>query len=346
MKIRRSIVALLISTILLTGCARQQSTTTTEAGPAGDTKVTGNLSVKGKAEALKHVYTRRVEATPEGKQAAIEVLLVNQALSEALVDKIFADEENRFMNSDNILKDTTIHALYLNIPKNQYKKDIVNYDATLITPRDSFQQGDDTKFSEFDLKKGVLTAKTDSQWDDSFFNDKFHEVKVKCSYSVDFQAVLQAPAGQPVGADPPATQIPAEGTANGKMTYEGETVALKYAYAKRFKLFFDEPEDYMIVLLTDKTIPEPSRLEIFEKNGWLYSKYKLQGMVLMIDQFGRINGGGVESKSDALSTNLFTPKQCALENGRIKGQTSYDKERRMSKDERDFSVTFDAPLAY
>jgi hypothetical protein len=344
MKTTMYLFCLLISVLLITGCARQAATDGKGSPVAG--KIEGNLTVNGKSETLKHIYSRRVEATPEGQQAEINLLLSNQSLSEETVEKIFGDAENRFLNNDDILKEATVQALYLNIPKYRYSPDQkIEYDATLITPKYVLQQNDSTQFAEFDLKQGVIQAKAHSEWEDTTFDEKLNDVKVKCGYSVDFQTALKEIAGQNANREKTNAQPPGEGSAEGKMRYESETVTLKYAYAKRFKLFFDEPEEYITVILTDKAIPEASRLEVLENGGLPKSTYNLRGIFIGINQFGSINGGNVVFNSDSLMTNYFTPKQCILENGRIKGNFKYDKEERKNRDDRDFAVTFDAPLA-
>jgi hypothetical protein len=345
MKTTMYTLCLLISLLLITGCAKQQGAAGNEKGSPGGSKVEASLSINGKAEALKHIYTRRVEATPEGRDAEIEVLLSNQTLSEELLGKLLDDEGNRFLNSDDILKGTTIQALYLNIPKSQYSPgQKIEYDATLLTSKYVLRQSDSTKFTDFDLKKGVIKATASSGWEDTSFDEKLNDVKVKCSYSVDFQATLPAVAGQNADVEKTSAQIPVEGKAEGKMRFESETVTLKYAYAKRFKQFFDEPEEYITVILTDKAIPEATRLEILKNGGVSGGANRLRGIFLGINQFGNIYGGNVVFNSDSIMTNYFTPRQCTLENGRIKGNFKYDKEERKNKDDRDFAVAFEAPL--
>jgi hypothetical protein len=347
MKKIQSLLCLAILALLITGCARQPGTTANDQSLPSAGQVTGNLTINGKAEALKQIYTRRVEAQPDGKRASIDLLLANQPLSEELVEKLFTEADQLYSEPE-MLKDSTIQALYLNIPKYHHQTgQKVIYDATLLTSKYVLHPNDisKTQFTEFDLKKGVIKAKTSCEWEATTYDENMNDVKMKCSYSVDFQTTLKATAGQDAGAEKNASQPPGQGTASGKMMYKGETVALNYAYAKRYKLFFDEPEEYLVVLLTDKAIPEASRLEVLQRNNRLNSYFELQGIILSIDQFGSIQGGAVESKSDSLSTNYFTPKQCTLENGRIKGNFKYDKENSMNKnDGRDFSVAFDAPL--
>jgi hypothetical protein len=345
MKTTMYTLCLLISVLLISGCAKQQGATTNGKGTPAAGNLEASITINGKAEALKHIYTRRVEAKPEGRDAEIDVLLSNQPLSEELLGKLLDDTGNWLMNSDDILKGTTIQALYLNIPKYQYSPgQKIGYNATLITPKYALRQSDNTEFAEFDLKKGVMKAKANSEWEDTTLDEKLNDVKLKCSYAIDFQTTLKEIGGQNASPEKKSVQLPGEGSAEGNMRYESETVTLKYAYAKRFKKFFDEPEEYIALILTDKAIPEARRLEILENGGTSGGPNRLRGIFLGINQFGSIYGGNVVFNSDSIMTNYFTPKQCTLENGRIKGNFKYDKEERKNKDDRDFAVSFDAPL--
>jgi hypothetical protein len=58
--------------------------------------------------------------------------------------------------------------------------------------------------------------------------------------------------------------IAEEGTASGSLTLNGETVALKYAYAAAQPGFFDKASEDIRVLLSDKPLSERARTDVFE----------------------------------------------------------------------------------
>ena len=56
-----------------------------------------------------------------------------------------------------------------------------------------------------------------------------------------------------------------QGTASGRLTSNGETVALEYAYANAQPGFFDESSEDVRVLLSDMPLPEAARTDVFER---------------------------------------------------------------------------------
>lgn len=56
-----------------------------------------------------------------------------------------------------------------------------------------------------------------------------------------------------------------DGTASGRLTLNGETVALKYAYANAQPGFFDKSSEDVRVLLSDVPLPEAARTDVFER---------------------------------------------------------------------------------
>lgn len=72
------------------------------------------------------------------------------------------------------------------------------------------------------------------------------------------------------------------GEADGNYTCEGETVALKYAYAGRGERFGRES---IIVLLTDKPIPAEAVAEEIQRPSMLYDQ-KIRGLEYIFEQGG------------------------------------------------------------
>lgn len=56
-----------------------------------------------------------------------------------------------------------------------------------------------------------------------------------------------------------------DGSASGRLTLNGETVALKYAYANAQPGFFDKSTEDVRVLLSDVPLPEAARVDVFER---------------------------------------------------------------------------------
>lgn len=324
--------------VLLTGCGKG-NVSKPEANSSG--KVEGSLTVNGKTEALKHLYARRVDAKPVyGGEAAIDVLLTNQPISDELLKKIFDEMDKQvFERDERVVKGSPLTALSFRIPKNQNLKNWgkVRSDGTLVTP-EGFIGGRTThEFQEFDLQKGLMKAKAEKEWEENNFGDSSNGKKNQCTYSLSFEASL----GEPNVRTSNSGTLPDQGTATGTMTSnDGSAAELKYAYAWKQRLFFDEPEEKTVVLVTDKPIPNDKKAEIVGEVASL-DKHGLRGLTFMINEFGKMYWGYIIAKSDLLNTNMFKNVEYAVENGRVKGKADFDKG---DDDTRDFSVTFDAPL--
>lgn len=330
--------------LLISGCGKGDVSNSSAKGNSQEAeakssgKVEGSLTVNGKTEALMHLYARRVDARPVyGGGAAIEVLLTNKPISEELLKKIFEETDKLIaLRNERVVKGSLLTAVHFRIPKEQYRKNRskVSSDGTLVTPEHFSGGRTSHEFQEFDLRKGVIKAKAEKEWDEKDFSNG---TKVQCSYSLSFEASL----GEPNVLPAKSGKLPDQGTATGKMTTkDGSAAELKYAYAWKEQLFFDEPDEKTVVLVIDKPLPNDKKAQIID-NVTTLGRYGLQGVIIMINEFGQLYSGYIISPSELMNTNLFENVEYAVENGRVKGNADY---RERGNHPRDFSFTFDAPL--
>ncbi len=334
-----AILGLLIL-VALAGCAKKKAAQLAD-------KIEGTLTIDDKNFPLQYVYARRAEAIPDKRESSIEILLANEKIPEATLAKLFGYllDDTAFSYYD-IMQETPIRALHLRIYKNQgYKDGAIAFYPEMFLPDDTIQVNTDHEFEAFDLKKRIIKAKAKNEWEQRDYSGGALK-DVKYSYSFAFETSLMG-ANTKAEANELASAPPEEGAADGTMKTNDEVSPLKFAYACKEKIFFDEPEVVVKLLITDKPLPEKNRLEAFQSLSDLVYELELQGTIeITLDQFGRIKGGYVRSRSGTLSTNWFAPKECALEIDRVNGSFHYDKPENSSIDfdVKDFSVTFAAPL--
>lgn len=330
------IIAIVIG--IVTGCGKGQ-VSKPEAKSSG--KVEGSLTVNGKTEALKHLYARRVDAKPGyGGEAAINVLLTNQPISDELLNRLFEEMDKQpFERDELVVKGSSLSALSFRISKNQSFKNwgTIRSDGTLVTP-EGFIGGRTThEFQEFDLQKGLLRAKAEKEWEENKLGDGSKRKSNQCSYSLSFEASL----GESNVRSAKVEALPDQGTATGMMTSkDGVAIELKYAYAWKERLFFDEPEEKTVVLVTDKPIPRDKKAEVVDEVQSL-DRHGVQGLRFMINEFREVYWVYFIAKSDLFNTNSFNNVEWVVENDRVRGKADFAKS---GSDTRDFSVTFDAPL--
>jgi hypothetical protein len=334
---RFAMLSLLIL-IALAGCAKEK------AAVKSPDKIQGTLSIDGNNISLKHIYARRTEAIEDQKRPYIEILLASEKIPDETLTEIYSALADGGYLSDSALTGTSIKGLHIRIDKTQRYKDVeIGFYMDLLIPEDVIYTDADHKFEAFDLKRGAIKASAKNEWEQTDYGN-MNSRKVKYSYAVTFETSLTS---SNTAATELSSQPPAEGSADGMVQTKDEVIPLKYAYACREKMFFDEPEVQVKLLITSSPIPEKDRLKALNDLWDLDFESRPEGSVeIKIDQFGRMEYGYIRAKSDNLSTNRFTPKACLLEGDRIKGNFQKEINEKSSVDFsiKDFSATFDAPL--
>jgi hypothetical protein len=333
--------------LLLSGCGKGNAS---KPEAKSTSKVAGSLTINGKEEPLTQVYARRLDAKLDENEAAIDVLLTNQAVDDAMLARVFGEmEKDSYYQNAEILKGSSLRGLHLRIPKNSdYKswgQGKVGFYDTLLTPEGFSRTGITYRFQEFDLRKGNLKGKIEKEWEVTSVDRDFKERKDLCHYSLSFEVSLGESGGRAANSDDATSSLPEEGMATGTLISKDGATALKYAYAWKKRVFFDESDAETVILVTDKPIPKAAMAEIVREVEQLDDQ-GLQGLAFLVDTFGRLYAGYAITKDEFLSTTLFKNVAYAVENGRAKGRVDYDKDpdSKIEFSLKDFSVTFDAPL--
>lgn len=322
----------------------------------------GTLTISGRRVLIKHAYARRVAGSPDqqdfARTASIEILLSDKPLTEEVLQSItknidanilVQDTRSLYREEAELLKSAAVTALYFSITKNQENMESPGYQEVILTPDGLVFTNSYPEFQPFSLNKGLLTAsaKNDVTKEIEYYDEqeeKQSKMQIKYNYAVSFRAKLNQSASTPASSLSASSQPPTEGKASGTLIAGGETVALKYAYARKERLFFDEPEEHVRVLMTDKAVAAELLPKAFESE-FLPSGIELRGVELLIDEFGVIRkystrswGAPISSKVTSLGGELDI-RECAIEKERVKGRIEYKKEG-----DKKFSATFDVPL--
>jgi len=111
-----------------------------------------------------------------------------------------------------------------------------------------------------------------------------------------------------------------EGQASGNIKVEGATIGLKYAYAGHGEMF---GEDAIVVLLTNKPIPQDKLAKVFEDSYGMFPD-GIDGLEYKINKgfWVRFHPGAFQS------SGINTLHDYSVENGVVKGadldSTSFD----------------------
>jgi hypothetical protein len=301
--------------------------------------VGGTFSVDGKTVNLKYVYALRRPSMPPMTAAALELLVTDKPVPEAILKTITAKEMRLFYLDEDYFKGTSITGIFFWISKGSGNGgDQVGYFQTLIAP-ESYQL-DIKKFSSFTMQKGKLKAKA---------VDKGEKGGIKWNYALDLSAALEAlpsPTGLPdtTFAGTPIGVPPDEGKASGSIEKKGsKTIKLNVAYVWRAKNFFDEPDETIYVLATERSVAKDK--DLFADSSEIYElgeQGKLPGVLIMLEPAGTVLSGTV--LLDRTSYQDFygrpTVSGFKIENGRVKGRAEY----KSDDQSRTYTLTFDAPL--
>ncbi len=301
--------------------------------------VLGTLIINGKPVGLGYVYARRREARLPERSGTIDLFITNKPVPEEILAKVYADKDHGFYLGEDYFKDAPITGIYICVEKGRCCKDKVFYFMTLMTP-DGYVS-DSADFATFSMQNGTIKARAESKRDGD---------GTKWSYALNVNANLGKSPSPAAGVRAASTSIrtttplpPDEGKASGKLQLKGKAYSLKYAYTWKERIFFDEPDERIYVLITEGPVP-PER-KIFEDNiemGLLIGSDKIRGIELIIDASGLplqsnflLQNGTLADSTQKTELNGFR-----IENGRVKGKAEYKGEDGI----RTYTVSFDAPL--
>lgn len=227
-----------------------------ESGSPTLSGLAGSLTIDGKTEKLGHVFARRIECNLKGGDEAIVVLLSNKPLpiTELIIllkDFSLGEKERDFF------KDSSIYGLFFVIEKEKpFKENLVSFDRFIIRAGRLHQT--DIMVGEFledfSLKQGRISAR--SKQDPEDVSQDEPQSDLKYSYTASFEADLQGRSvceafeGSPSADEGAVFSEP--GTAEGVVVVSGKKIKLEYAYARRKKVFFDEPDELIEVVITGR----------------------------------------------------------------------------------------------
>ena len=299
--------------------------------------VLGTFNLNGKPVRLKYVYARRRDAKLPDRSGIIDMFITDQPVPEEIFAKVYADKYHTFYLGEDYLKETPINGIYIAVEKGRCCKDKVHYFVTVMSPEGYV--GDSAEFTTFNLQSGALKARAESKRDGD---------GMKWNYAINLTANLgKLPSQGPpraVATIKSTTPLPPdEGKATGSLKLKAKTYNLKYAYTWRERIFFDEPDERIFVLITEGPVAPDKK--IFEDNfemGMLIGSDKIRGIELIIDPSGVPLQSNFLLQNGTLSdsTERTELKEFRIENGRVKGRAEYKGEDGI----RTYSVTFDAPL--
>jgi hypothetical protein len=284
----------LTALLLFANCASKQEEKTAPANHAvannavANHAVSGTVTINGKAENLSHVYARRMVWTSSissGKLEYFALVFTNKPVPEAEMSKLLKGFAGNVWEQD-FLQDKSISGVVFIVDKVKSLNFEQRYEGQVIHDGRSYISTGN--FNEFSMQKGRMRGKT-SRADRSGGEIKVTPDKGKpftFKYAVEFEAT---PQGEPlnkewegaVSSDLPYL-LSEPGRAEGAVTVDGKTVNLKYAYALRKREFFDEPEETIKILATDKPVAEDVLLKFLYTGGYNPKEGKVQGLLLTI----------------------------------------------------------------
>ena len=329
----RGTLFFLTAMLLFANCATKQeektaSTNNKVSRAVTNNKVSGTVTIDGKPVNLSHVYARRV-LTHSKAFEYLALVLTNQPVPEddmpTLLENFHANIEQQ-----SFLSDKSTSGVVFIISKGWVPDFDIGYEGHVIKEgRAHFVLR--KKFADFSMKKGVMKGKAEDE------GAAGAEIERKLSdgkkftykYAVDFEAT---PQGEQLfkereGAVP--SDVPyllsKQGKAEGTLTVDDKTVNLKYAYGLRKREFFDEPEEEITILATDKPLGNDVLVDVLYK-GNNPTKFDIQGVEITIHahtskDFGiaichkKIDGMGIISTLGAVEDLSITA-------GRITTKTS------------------------
>lgn len=334
----------LIASLVVVGHAAPQE----QAARAAADAVNGRLSIGEKSFELRHVNARRmVVDSMAGKREVIGVALTDKALSAEDLSRIVED----YPRTDQIvLSDKGVTGLFLVVLKVAVEDPVrmVTYTESIVRTGKIEKLGA-WHCLDFHLAKGRLRATiadfaTEGDGDPAIVPTIGG---LRFSYTAQFEATVQ---GQPLrkeleGASRPSAPLatPKPGTADGQLTVNGTAIRLKYAYAMRTRAFFDEPEEIVVVLITDHALSDEDVLHALTNGAPV--RESVQGVQLRLHAHDPsfvqaiILHRSLESGFDITAAEA---RDVAITRGQIVGRASG--EGRVSDSSWTLSVSFNSPF--
>ena len=250
----KKISYLLTSMLIFSSC----SGTHEKNGSQTQSSSFGTLTLDGTTDKLLHVFARRIELYRLGGDEAIAVFLANKPLPEAELNTLL-DEYAYGANERDFLKDNSINGLFFIIKKEELFKDkYVGFERFVIKAGRLFEApvmvGE--WFKEFSLMQGRIIARSNGP--EYVPEDYQPENGLQYSYTTRFEADLHGRSVVKEFEGSPSADVGAvfskQGTAQGELILNGKNRKLRYAYARRKRVFFDEPDELVHVLITEQPV--------------------------------------------------------------------------------------------
>jgi hypothetical protein len=316
---------LLTTTLIFFNCACTQEKGKSQT----QSRVTGTLTIDGKTEKLDYVYARRIERDlyMAGADEAIAVCLSNKPLPLTELGLLLKDFSYG-PNEREFLKDTSITGLLLTIEKEEPSEPgRVSYDRYVIRAgRLLLDERTNESFAGFSLSQGRISARAEHKLvtDEGYEGESKNNLKY--SYSASFEAILQSRSvltefeGSSSADMTPMFSEP--GVAQGEVVVNGKAIRLEYAYARRKRVFFDEPDENIQVVITNRPYTVDEIASLLDMNP---VHRTMQGLVLSFSNNPSLSAGLTVHK--AIETNSFLPGTAdpgdfLIKPDRITGKTS------------------------
>jgi hypothetical protein len=318
------------------------------AAPSAATSVapnaSGTMTVDGKTSQLRHAYVIRQQPEPDHTTGFVKVLITNEPVPDALLPKLEAEAKRIAPYFHEALAGTSIRGLMLVLDKQIPSNNRHPYIAWLFAADTNILGGRRGDLDELSVREGVVTGRASSEWTHQYGLTNDGNRDVACAFSVSFEARSAGkfvPAAVPHDGPPP---VPVAGKASGTLRVKDRTYTLTTAYAIGKRIFYDEPEEVIYVLVCDQPL-EGSALRdmLFQDRGFVVERPGVHGLHLKVNQYGNISAAqvlAVEGGSYGAGYGLIASKESRIESGRVIGKAA-DKGR---DGECEFSISFDTPI--
>jgi hypothetical protein len=328
------------------------------AGSAGEpaAKALGTMKVDGKTTELRHVYAFRTPYAEgewkEQSKASIQVVLANEPVPDALLPKIEealreGQRPSRSFSSglEDILKGTSLRILVLSVGKQTGSDGRIQYDPWVCLDTMTVYATEPPEFRAFTVREGVVRGRASHTWKNDVFVTGASSVEsreVACSFDVDFEVAIGGtplPYAGHAAVDPLPPLAP--GKAEGTFRIAKGSVPLTAVYARRHRIFFDEPEERILVMIANRPLSGAARLASLGDLIALPRENKLRGVRFTVTQNGNIIWSvPFDETGVLLSTNVFEVSECRIEGDRVIGKVTY----KHDKDRVEYAVAFDVPI--
>lgn len=315
--ILKNTMCLLVTAFFLSNCERIE----VQKPSPEQSEVTGTLTIDGKTEKLNNVYAQRIPGNRLG------VLVTTKPVPEkelpALFEPFSPRSNSKFNDQKDFLKANQIDGLFLNIDKQQ-RGNTVSYEQSFIHAGRITDQPVYQQFEQFSLKQGKIIAKCGKASDASF------EVSLKG----------EPPCKEHEGTPTQETPVirSEQGTAQGRFTMNGSSIELKYAYAQRKRVFFDEPDEAIVVVISEHALSDQEVTDILNQPD----ERKIQSLKVGFGCENDIAGVRIVWKGKDPINHFTYIEGLSITKERVSLRLSDDKE--VFRDRFSYSVSVDVPF--